>query len=167
MLKYDRHIKQFETCRDYIHGVEDGLKVGECVVYRDYVAQYLFGAEFLGNKINNLQLVLVWRDASSNMLTTFKVSNFCSDKRSMAHDAWFTADVFQFHMGTASSDSEANKNFSNLFSEFHTIYLVGDHGPHFSCLNTFYNESKMQMKKDNHRFVFMFLSCLQCRRCRW
>ena len=51
---YDRHIERYTRCRAFVHKVEDDLKVGECVVYRDFVSQYLFVAELLGDKMNNL-----------------------------------------------------------------------------------------------------------------
>jgi hypothetical protein len=154
---YERHMEQFKVCRNYVHDIEDNLELGVCLVYRDFVSQYLFGAELLGNKMNNLQLVLVWRDPETACVTSFKVANFCSDKDTMAHDAWFTADVFNFHMGTAENEEEAN-SFSGLFASFHTIFLVGDHGPHFSCRNTYYNESLMQTKSNKNIHVLL-VSC--------
>lgn len=144
---FDRHIRQFEHCRKYVNELENALKQGECVVYRDFVSQYLFGTDFLGEKMNNLQLVLVFKD-SNDVLRSLKVANFCGDKKTLAHDAWYVADVFQFHMGEeADEDSPANPpKFSGLFRNFHTLYLVGDHGPHFSSKQTIYNESFMQTK---------------------
>jgi hypothetical protein len=154
MGQYDRHQRQFEVCRDYIHSIEDNLKIGECVVYRDFVSQYLFGADFLGDKMNNLQLVLVWRDTESNCLTSFKVANFCGDKATMNHDAYFTADVFDFHLGCG--DEKTSNDFSRLFQTFDTIYMVGDHGGPFSSKQTFYNESLMQTKyKKKIRVLFL------------
>lgn len=138
---YERHMKQFEVCRNYVRSVEDNLAIGECVVYRDFVSQYLFATELLGDKMNNLQYVLVWRDRNSNCLTSFKVANFCSDKDTMAHDAWYIADVFHFHIGTPASPDETN-HFSGLLADFHTIYFVGDHG--LSSKRTNYHESLMQ-----------------------
>lgn len=103
--------------------MEDDLKPRECVVYRDFVSQYLFGAELLGQKMNNLQLVLVWRDEAGS-LTSLKVANFCGDKHSNAHDAYFTADVFNFHLGTPKDEGEKDF-FSGLFASSTQFILSG------------------------------------------
>ena len=140
---YERHIAQFGACRKFTQDVQENLKVGECMVFRDFVSQYLFGSEFLGNKMNNLQLVMIWRDVEHGPLQSFKVANFCGDPKTMAHDAYFTAEVFNFHLST---NPDGAADFSNLFARFHTLFLVGDHGPHFSSQQTFFNESFMQTK---------------------
>ena len=35
--KYQLHLKQYEVCRDQIDAVKKTLKVGEVLVYRDFV----------------------------------------------------------------------------------------------------------------------------------
>ena len=61
-----------------------------------------------------------------------KIANL-ADKE--ACDTYFTADVFDLHMATADG------NHPGLLDEFHTCYVVGDHGSHFSANATLINES--------------------------
>ena len=150
MDAYDRHMKQYSKCKSCVHKIEDGLKVGECVVYQDFVAQYMFGSDRLGDKMNNLQLVLIWRESEQGPLQSFKVANFCSDKKTMANDSFFTADVYHFHLqGVANSGS-------GLLDHFDTLYLVGDHGPHFTSKQVIYHDSVLQTKHQK-KIVPLFL----------
>ena len=55
--EYKEHLKQFEVCREAITKKEANLKVGECVVYRDFVNQYTCD----GKKMANLQFVIIYR----------------------------------------------------------------------------------------------------------
>ena len=142
-------------CRKHIRQIEENLKSGKCVCYRDYVSQYLFGAEFLGNKMNNFQLVLIWRDDDTKSLFSFKVPNFCGSKQSMMHDLYFTADVFKFHFGKPNQPNEANF-FSNLFEPFHTVYMVGDHG--VLSKQGLWHESMLQTKYDKTIYALSLFS---------
>jgi hypothetical protein len=56
-----------------------------------------------------------------------------ADKESC--DAWFTADVFDFHL------APGDEHHSGLLDHLNKLYVVGDHGPHFSANNTLLNES--------------------------
>ena len=60
------------------------------------------------------------------------IENFADKK---ACDAWFTADVFDFHL------APCGEHHCGLFDHLTKLYVVGDHGPHFSANNTLLNES--------------------------
>ena len=62
------------------------------------------------------------------------------------------ADVFEFHF---------QPNGSGLFENFDTIYISGDHGPHFSSVYTIFNESRM-MKQYKKRFHIISLCSYHC-----
>ena len=64
-------------------------------------------------------------------LVVMNISNL-ADKE--ACDAYFTADVFDFHL------TKGDEHHPGLFDDIHTLYLVGDHGPHLSSNNTILNE---------------------------
>ena len=66
--KYHNHLRQFETCRDEIRKVQTQLQEGECLVFRDFVNQH--NAE--GKKINNLVIVIMYREKNGNPLQTDK-----------------------------------------------------------------------------------------------
>ena len=130
-IRYLRHLKQYESARPWVKHLEKHLKVGECLVYRDFVNQHTG----YGNKMNNLVLVFLWRDhPDQEQLHCFKLNHFCGDKATRSCDAFFVRDVFRLHL-------EKGENRSGLFSLFHTMYVSGDHGPHFSSIETVYHES--------------------------
>jgi hypothetical protein len=102
--------------------------------------------------MNNLILVLRWRDSprgtAGGALHTLKVNNFCGDKDSHSCDAAFVIDVFAFHLGKEVVGDEGARDgpprFSNLFSGFTKLIIVGDHGPHFASRRTVLNESRLK-----------------------
>jgi hypothetical protein len=139
---YNLHLEQFEKCRAYAKDIEENLKPGECLVFRDFVNQY--GGE--GDKVANLVLVRVSRDELGQPIVV-KVSHPCTDEDSNSTDAYYVADVFAYHMSTADP---------GLFESFHTIYVVGDHGSHFSCNDTLRNEASFYKKyKKELRPIFL------------
>jgi hypothetical protein len=60
------------------------------------------------------------------------LANF-ADKE--ACDAWFTADVFDFHL------SHGDHDHQGLFDHLNMLYMCGDYGPYFSANNTILNET--------------------------
>ena len=134
---YHLHLKQFETCRATIKKIEDNLVPGEALVYRDFVACY----NCEGHKVQNLVLVVEWRTEVGGPLRVMKLNNYCSDPDSRSSDAHYVADVFEFHMRTG-KDGDSSY-YSNIFrmNKITTVFLSGDHGPHFSAAATIYNES--------------------------
>jgi hypothetical protein len=74
--------------------LEKRLKPGECILYRDFVNQYNSD----GKKVNNLVLVVMWRDKVGDPLNVKKLSNLCSDAESRSCDAYYVADVMAFHL---------------------------------------------------------------------
>ena len=128
---YRRHHKQYEICRPLVKALEEKLSVGEALIYRDFVAQYCFD----GSKINNLVLVVLWRDTPDGQLQVFKLNHFCSVKDEFAHDSYYVAAVFDFYF--------RRNNGSDFFTvlQIKRIFISGDHGPHFTSKATVYNES--------------------------
>ena len=131
---YHLHLKQFECCRAVVKQIEEDLLPGEAVVYRDFVACY----NSQGHKLQNLVLVLLYRTNIGRPLQSFQLNHYCDNKDSQSNDAYYVADVFEFHL------KEAGQGGSGIFKELlgiRKIWLVGDHGSHFSAAATVYNES--------------------------
>ena len=125
---YRQHLVQYETQRKKIQQLEEDLKPGEGLIYRDFVNDH----DESGAKVCNLQLVLVERKVTDGPLVLVNLANF-ADKE--ACDAWFTADVFDFHL------SRGDNHHPGLFDHLNKLYICGDHGPHFSANNTILNET--------------------------
>ena len=128
VLLYRQHMEQYQTQRRKIQKLEAELKPGEGVLYRDFVNDH----HETGAKVCNLQLVLVERKVLGGPLVLTNLENFADTE---ACDAWFTADVFQFHL------SPGAEHHPGLLDHLHTLYICGDHGPHFSSNKTVFNES--------------------------
>lgn len=84
---FELHVKQYEACRKTIKNFEANLKVGEGVMYRDFVAAYNCD----GEKIQNLVLVFLWRSVDKGPLRVFKFNNLCGDEQTRSADAHFVA----------------------------------------------------------------------------
>jgi len=130
--RYRLHLDQYKSQRSYVAGVLDDLQPGEAVLFRDFVNSY----NFRGAHIKNLQLVLRWRDKEGGPLRTFKMANFCSDPATQSCDAFYYKDVMEHHLRSAEEKG------SGFLSSFKKVYIVGDHGPHFSSKSTLWAESK-------------------------
>jgi len=133
MMLYKIHQKQFNTCRPYIKEIEKTLKVGECVLYRDFVNQH----NYLGDKVVNLILVKLWREKAGDDLSVLKIHNVVTDKATKGTTCDVMADVMDFHLKPKSMTG------NGWFDDIHKIYLCGDHGSHFASTKTFWNESGM------------------------
>ena len=131
VARYERHLEQYSLCRDAINEKEDSLEYGDgrCVLYRDFVNVY----NERGEKVKNLVLTKLTR-AEDGSLLVVKLHNFCTDKQSGC-DAFYTHDVMDFHL-----KSEENGG-SGQFETINEIFMSGDHGPHFSCNETVYDQS--------------------------
>ena len=81
------HLRQYEACRKTIKQIEENLKVGEGVMYRDFVAAYNCD----GEKIQNLVLVFLWRSVANGPIRVFKFNNLCGDERTRSADAHYVA----------------------------------------------------------------------------
>jgi hypothetical protein len=146
---YHDHLKQYQVCRNYVDRVRDTLKENECLVFRDFVNQH----NVRGEKVNNLVLVVFYRD-STGVITKTKINNFCKDPDSHSCDAYYVQDVFDFHL--RKDGDKAHR--SDLFSKFSKIYISGDHGPHFSSVQTIFNESRMKFRYDKEIEVISLCS---------
>ena len=56
---------------------------------------------------------------------------------------------------------DVTKILSQMYSNFNTIYISGDHGPHFSSIYTIFNESRM-MRRYSKRFHVLSLCSYHC-----
>jgi len=130
------HLEQFAKCRVGLQNLEKALKPGECLIYRDFVNQYNTD----GDKIANLQLVILYRLEPGVALTQLKVYNFSGGAQAVRCDPFFVADVMDFHMKTK------DEGRSGVFDRFNKIYVSGDHGSHFSATKTVFNETRMFRK---------------------
>jgi hypothetical protein len=146
--KYHKHVKQFKVCRKAVQSQEENLKPGECLVYRDFVNQHTCS----GNKMINLVLVCIWKEESGDKFM-LKLNHFCSDVNSSSSDPYYVADVFDFHL------HEKDQHHSGFLSSFHTIYISGDHGSHFSSIATMYNESRMKFKYSSRPKIHVLSLC--------
>jgi hypothetical protein len=126
---YNVHKEQYKLCRPYTQYIQKRMKPGQCMVFRDFVNQH----NEENDKVCNLVLVVLWRDVEDGVLSMIKISNICTDKDSQMTDAAFVADVMNNHF---------TKGRNSFFDRFTHVYLVGDHGSHFSCKQTFYEESQ-------------------------
>ena len=129
MCKYEQHLKQFIHCRAEVKKIEHSLQQGECLMYRDFVSQYCCD----GSKMCNLQLVVVFKD-KMDVQRQVQISNFSHCE---SNDAFFVQDVMDLHM------KGKNNGGSGVFDKYRKITITGDHGVHFSDVQTVYNESRM------------------------
>jgi hypothetical protein len=95
--RYHRHLKQFAVQRARVQQIERDLPPRHGLAYRDFVNMYMPESNGKTNQLKNLQLVIRWREKVGEPLRTMKVSNLCSDKNTGACDAYFVADVLDFH----------------------------------------------------------------------
>ena len=90
IAKYTEHLRQYEVCRKALDDLAANLKPFECIVYRDFVNQYTSD----GDKMGNLQLVVLYRLVEGGCLLQLKVYNFSGGKCGVSCDPYFVADVF-------------------------------------------------------------------------
>ena len=131
---YERHCKQYKVCRGTIKQIEARLKPGEAVLYRDFVSQYMTG----GAKLSNLVFVVLWHDETKvgKFKKVMKFNHLCDDKGSRSQDSYYTIDVWRWFLGSGKGHSNFLKR-----NNIHTLFVSGDHGPHFSSCATMYMES--------------------------
>lgn len=143
--EYALHMMQYEYCRDNLKEIEENLKPGELLIWRDFVNQHTYQ----NAKVSNLVLVLMWRDSVGGPVYILKINNVCADKDTNGTDSYFVADVFD------------NLFRSDFMTRFFVIYIAGDHGSHFCSTATFFNESTFRMKYGKH-VVCLFLCSYHC-----
>jgi hypothetical protein len=155
---YVRHLEQYKVCREVIKRIEEHLKPGEAVLYRDFVAQYMSG----GAKLSNLVFVILWHDGVrvQKFNKVMKFNHFCADKDTRSQDAYYMADVWRWFL----LGGEGSSNFLKR-NKIHTLYVSGDHGPHFSSISTMYNESTFYELYSIRLFNFFLCSYHAFNRC--
>ena len=129
---YHTHCAQYKVCRAVVNQIENNLQPGTGVLYRDYVAQYVVG----GGKVSNLVLVLLYHNGVSVQRhdKVMKFNHMCQDPDSRSQDAYFTADVWHWFLG---------KSGVLKRNGIHTLYVTGDHGPHFASIQIMWFESTL------------------------
>ena len=132
--KYKRHLKQNNVQRENIKVIEqECARYGsrKAVLYRDFVSFYAPD----GSKVRVLVFVLI----KGGKPTYIYNINWRSNGR---NDVWTYRDAL---------DHIAQK--TSLLDDIDTLYICGDHGPHFSATKCFNYESKMyeQSSKWNKR----------------
>lgn len=153
--KYQIHQKQLETCRECVINASTDLKIGECLVYRDFVNQH----NEEGKKINNFVLVVLYREVEGGPLLPHNISNIIEFANDGSCDSYFVADAFIFHL------KKKEQGGSGLFEPFQTIIISGDHGPHFSSAETVYHESTFYERFDKKIRVLSLCSYHAFNRC--
>jgi hypothetical protein len=148
VLFYHVHKKQYEYCRPYTDAILETMRPGKCMIYRDFVNQH----NEQNGKVANLVLVVLWREVEKGPLNMIKISNICTDADSQSTDAAFVADVMNNHFA---------KGRNSFFDRFTHVYLVGDHGSHFSCKQTFWEESQF-FSKYRKVLTCLFLCSYHC-----
>ena len=108
---YHLHLKQYHTARVNVKKIEMNLKVGEALVYRDFVNQH----SVTGGKVMNLVLSVLQRKEAGGPLFVTTIHNVCTDKETMSSDAAFVADVFDFHL---QKKGEHNPELSTVSQRF-------------------------------------------------
>jgi hypothetical protein len=152
---YIRHKEQFKTARAVYSELERTIEpLIDVIIIRDFVNQYMWD----GAKMSNLVLVARWREVVGGPLLTMKFNNLCTHQDSRKTDAYFVADVFDFHFSSSRPES-------NFFESFKRVYVVGDHGPHFTSIQTVFNESRMYEHYDKEFFIYSLCSYHAYNRC--
>jgi hypothetical protein len=117
------------------------------MVIRDFVNHH----DHRGSHVKCLHWVLMWRTEPGGPLHRLKLRHYCSDTKSLSTDSYYQADVTNFHL------DETNEHCPQLFKDFDTIIMVGDHGPHFASHETMHNESTLE-RKYGKKIILMFLT---------
>ena len=113
----DLHQIHYESARKYVKTIESNLKEGEVLLFRDFVNQYNENKK----KINNLVVVIVRPspDGIGNIIDY--VDHIGQTKCDSVYHAACMELLFQR---------------KDLFPRGTTVYISGDHGPHFWCWDT-------------------------------
>jgi hypothetical protein len=144
---YRVHVRQLKECRAAVKVEEETMMPGTAMVIRDFVNHH----DHSGSHVKCLHWVLMWRNEPGGPIERLKLRHYCSDTKSLSTDSYYQADVTNFHL------DELNEHCPKLFKDFHTIIMVGDHGPHFASHETMHNESTLE-RKYGKRIRLMFLT---------
>jgi hypothetical protein len=112
-----RHQRNYETARKHVKAIEDNLKPGEVLIFRDFVNQYNEDKK----KINNLVFVVLRPDPNGVGNIIDYSDNIAQTKCTAQYHAYCLDFLFQR---------------DDLFPPGTTVYISGDHGPHFWCWDT-------------------------------
>jgi hypothetical protein len=130
-LRADRHAEQYAVQRPRMKQLEKDLEVGHTIIYRDFVNHH----NYKGGKVNSLILTNIWRDVAGGPLNVVKIRNFCCNTKDQSANKFFVADVMAYHL------HPADENHPGTFDNASRLTISGDHGGHFACRQTMFDES--------------------------
>ena len=131
--RYERHMRQVKKQRDYIKDIENNLKDGEGLLYRDFVSSY----SCTGAKITDLVFVLLTRERG--VLRQQNIHNFTGEVPPRS-DCYFYVDAMQHLIKE-----------TGLVDDLTKLYVAGDHGPHFCAHKAWYFDSEVYEKSRTWR----------------
>lgn len=134
--RYEQHLRQFETCRTQVAEFADTLRCGDrrCLVWRDFVNSY----NDAGTKVINLVLVKVHRNQAGRLENT--------TQHTFTRGAGAGEDTGSTDGATYRAIMECALQRGGFLHGNQEIMLAGDHGPHFSALETCIYESSLQAR---------------------
>jgi hypothetical protein len=121
------HQKHYERARKHVKTIEDNLRPGEVLVYRDFVNQYNEDKK----KINNLVFVVLRPDPNGVGNIIDYSDNIAQTKCTSHYHAYCLDFLFQR---------------DDIFPAGTTVYISGDHGPHFWSWDTLAYQSTVYRK---------------------
>jgi hypothetical protein len=115
-----------------------------------------------GAKLANLVFVVLWHDGDNiqKYNKVMKFNHFCGDKDTRSQDAYYMADVWAWFLGKGSGHSGFMER-----NNIKTLYVSGDHGPHFACIKTMWLESTFYEKYGIMLHLFFLCSYHAFNRC--
>ena len=121
------HQKHYEIARKHVKTIEDNLAPGQVLIFRDFVNQYNEDKK----KINNL-IFVVLRPHPSGVGNIIDYSdNIAQTKCTAQYHAYCLDFLFQR---------------DDIFPPGTTVFISGDHGPHFWCWDTLAYQSTVFRK---------------------
>ena len=121
------HQRHYETARKHVKAIEDNLEPGQVLIFRDFVNQYNED----GKKINNLVFVVLRPDPNGVGNIIDYADNIAQTKCTSRYHAYCLDFLFQR---------------DDIFPAGTTVFISGDHGPHFWSWDTLAYQSTVYRK---------------------
>ena len=148
---YKLHLAQYEVQRRHIAKTIEGLKVGECVIFRDFVNMYSDANDQGTNQVKNLQLVLLWREEEGGVIKELKISNICTDRETQSCNSHYVADVFEYLLHHPESTIGGScENFINYSS---VAIMALTFLPRKPCTTSRHSRKNMALRLKPYFFV--------------
>jgi hypothetical protein len=168
MINIANHLSKLQNQREFIWKLKNNLppkteKVFKVLVVQDFVSTYSQKAENVGNKVNDLVMVIYWTDKHGKRRKLF-LDFFCSNKKENRTDSFFVIEVWnillqankELHEARKSSPDELEEKRRSIYERIKSrelldhllgvthIVRTGDSGGHFHCRRTMLWESKVK-----------------------